>query len=156
MNDKQQLLNEYSEWIGKVKEFGVLDEDYWNSPIADGKWTVRDVVCHIMRWDEYFFNEAIAKISTGDALTVRHLDYDAFNEEAKQYAKTLSTEALVDRTITAREQLIRTIEALPETKYEERYADGDGHPFEVAQFMRDFIWHDNHHLAQLNQVLQVG
>ena len=24
MNDKQQLLNEYSEWIGKVKEFGVL------------------------------------------------------------------------------------------------------------------------------------
>lgn len=55
MNDKQQLLNEYSEWIGKVKEFGVLEEGYWNSPIADGKWTVRDVVCHIMRWDEYFF-----------------------------------------------------------------------------------------------------
>lgn len=54
MNDKQQLLNEYSEWIGKVKEFGDLEEGYWNSPIADGKWTVRDVVCHIMRWDEYF------------------------------------------------------------------------------------------------------
>ena len=47
-------------------------------------------------------NEAIAKISTGDALTVRHLEYDAFNEEARQYAKTLSTKELVDRTITVR------------------------------------------------------
>lgn len=89
-------------------------------------------------------------------MTVRHIDYDTFNEESRQYAKTLSTETLVDQTIAAREKLIRAIEALPEAAYEMRYADGDGHPFEVTQFMRDFIWHDNHHLAQLNQVLQVG
>lgn len=156
MNDKQLLLNEYAEWIDNVGEFAEQGEAYWNRPIAEGKWTVRDVVCHIMRWDEYFFNEAIAKISHGDPLTVKHLDYDDFNEESRQYAKTLSTEDLVNQTLAAREKLIQTIEALPEALYGKRYTDGDGHPFEVEQFMRDFIWHDKHHLAQLNQVLQAG
>lgn len=156
MSEKLQLLNEYSEWMGRVREFAEQDEAYWNCPISEGKWTVRDVVCHIMRWDEYFYEEAIAKISTGASLTVKHLDYDQFNDEARRYAKTLSTEALVDQTIIARERLVRAIEALPETAYDQRYTDGDGHPFEVAQFMRDFIWHDKHHLAQLDEVLQSG
>ncbi|GAA0836848.1 DinB family protein [Paenibacillus glucanolyticus] len=156
MSDKQLLLNEYSEWIDKVGEFAEQGESYWNRPIAEGKWTVRDVVCHIMCWDEYFYNEAIAKVSAGETLTVKHLDYDAFNEDSRLYAKTLSTEALVNQTLAAREKLIQTIEALPEALYAMRYTDGDGHPFEVEQFMRDFIWHDKHHLAQLNKVLQEG
>lgn len=36
MSDKQQLLNEYSAWIGKVREFAVQEEGFWSTPMAEG------------------------------------------------------------------------------------------------------------------------
>ncbi|OOC62154.1 DinB family protein [Paenibacillus ihbetae] len=152
MREKEQLLGQYGEWIDRVKELAERDETLWSTPVAEGKWTVREVVCHIFRWDEYFFTEAIEKIARGEDPTSEHLDYDEFNENARHYAKACTTEALVRQTIAARERLIEAIRVMPENVYEGEYTDKDGHPFKVAQFMKDFIWHDNHHLRQLELV----
>lgn len=153
MNEKEQLLEQYSEWIDYVRVLKELDESLWNQSLGEGKWLVRDVVSHIMKWDEYFLEGAILKISRGEELTVKHLNYDTFNEQAKTYGRTLSIQELVEQTLTYRQNIIDNIKSLSDEQYAAEYVDADGHPFQVPVFIRDFIWHDQHHMKQMKSIL---
>lgn len=153
MNKKNQLIEQYSAWINFIKVLEEQKEDFWNQPLGEGKWSVRDVVSHIMKWDKYFFEEAIRKVSEGEELTVKHLDYNVFNEQAKQYGRTCSIQELVEQTKTYRQTLIDHIQSLSDEQYDKEYTDADGHPFQTAVFMKDFIWHDQHHMKQIQPLL---
>lgn len=125
----------------------------WEHPIAEGKWAVRDVVSHIMKWDEYFLEEAIVKVSRGEELTVKHLDYDAFNERSKQYGRSCSIQELAQQAKSMRQNMVDHIQSLSVEQYNKKYEDADGHPFRPAEFMQDFIWHDQHHINQIKPLL---
>lgn len=51
MNEKSRLLGEFREWIGFVSEIREMD---WQITIAEDKWSVHDIVSHILLWDKYF------------------------------------------------------------------------------------------------------
>lgn len=74
MQHKQQLLDEFSTLISFVESLRELDDQIWMMPIAEGKWTPRDIVAHIMLWDQYFLEEAIQKITSQQPVTLQHLD----------------------------------------------------------------------------------
>lgn len=153
MNEKEQLLEQYSEWIDYVRVLKEQDETLWNQSMGEGKWLVRDVVSHIMKWDEYFLEGAILKISRKEELTVKHLDYDSFNERAKTYGRTMSIQELIEQTLTYRQNIIDCIKSLSEEEYTKEYVDADGHPFQVPVFIRDFIWHDQHHMNLIKSLM---
>ncbi|MDF2668317.1 MAG: DinB family protein [Paenibacillus sp.] len=150
--EKQNLLEQFQTWLDFVRSLE-LDEVKWNLSLGDGRWTVREVVSHIALWDQYFLVGAIEKIHDGVPLTVKHLNYDEFNENAKSYGKQTSVADLSDLAFTCRQRLLDTIETFPEPVFYNEYADADGHPFTVVQYLKDFIWHDQHHLAQMKPLL---
>lgn len=152
MNEKEELIEKYAEWIAFVKSLEAQDEQIWNQPMAEGKWTVRDVVSHIMKWDEYFLEGAILKISCGEELTVKHLNYDTFNEQSKEYGRTCSIQGIAEEAKTVRQRLVGLIISMSEEQYTTEYVDADGHAFQVAMFMQDFIWHDQHHMKQIENI----
>lgn len=152
-SEKEQLLQSFGEWITFVADLGKYDERYWNQSIAAGKWTVRGVVAHILRWDDYFYQEAVDKVATGEPLSVKHLDYDDFNEIAKAYGKTTSVIELVTQAIHSRERIINAIAKFSKERYEAAYEDADGHPFHTSQYLKDFIWHDRHHIVPIKRLL---
>jgi len=151
--EKEQLLNTFGEWITFVTDLARYDERFWNQSVALGKWSVREVAAHIVRWDEYFYEEAIRNVRAGLPLTVRHLDYDAFNEKAKAYGKSASIAELVNGAVSIRKRIIDTIANLSDEQYGAAYVDADGHPFEAGQYLKDFIWHDRHHIEQIKWLL---
>ncbi|KKO53389.1 DinB family protein [Paenibacillus sp. DMB20] len=153
-NEKEQLLEKFGTWIDFVGSLERNSESVWDQPLAEGKWSVRGVVSHIMKWDEYFLNEAILKISRGEPLTSKHLDYDEFNEEARRYGESCPVSRLADETKRLRQELIRHIRSLSEDQYERAYTDGDGNPFELTAYLKDFIWHDEHHIVQISPLLE--
>ncbi len=152
MTVRQGLLQQFEAWIGFVRTLE-QDEVKWNTSLGDGRWSVREVVSHIALWDKYFFEEAIEKIQLGEPLTVRHLDYDAFNENAKQHGKLIQTDLLADQAITYRTRILELIASFSEVKFNGEYTDADGQPFTVVRYLKDFIWHDNHHLEQMKPIL---
>jgi hypothetical protein len=103
--------------------------------VGEGKWTILEIVGHIMLWDKYFLEESIEKIFNKSILTVQHLNFDEFNSKAKIHVKTISISELSD------EEYLKT------------YIDGDGNPFYVTQYLKDFIWHDQHHINQMKNML---
>jgi hypothetical protein len=149
----EDLLQEFEEWISFIGSLKAVNQEVWNSSIEQGKWTVKDIVCHIMLWDKYFYEEAIEKIAADKPLTVKHLNYDEFNRNAILYATTIPSDELFEQAVSYRKKIIDTIGSLPEVSIERNYVDGDGHVFCVPQYLRDFIWHDRHHMNPLKDYL---
>jgi uncharacterized damage-inducible protein DinB len=152
-SEKPQLLEEFKQWILFVEALQQRDESVWNTPIAEGKWTIREIVSHILLWDKYFLDESINKISIKSSLTNQDIDFNEFNYAAKIYGRITSIDALVEEAITYRGQIIKQIEAFSDDEYLNVYIDGDGSPFEVPQYLKDFIWHDQHHMVPINNLI---
>ncbi len=146
-------MKEFSELIQFVESLRELDQLTWITPLAEGKWTLRDVVAHIMLWDKYFLEEGIQKITNNQPVTVQHLNFDQFNQKAVDYAKRTSRQEIIDRTIQYRSELINQIQSLSEEAFIEERVDGDGNKFSAYQYLLDFIWHDHHHINQLKTFL---
>jgi hypothetical protein len=128
------------------------NHEIWNMNVEEGKWTIREIVSHIMLWDKYFLEEAFEKIFNKSDLTVQHLNFDEFNSKAKIYVKTISITELSEKAIFYREQIIKQIITFRDDEYMKTYTDGDGKPFYVTQYLKDFIWHDQHHINQMKNM----
>ncbi|NIK77353.1 GNAT superfamily N-acetyltransferase [Paenibacillus castaneae] len=147
--EKEQLLREFGIWISFVTDLGKYDETIWDQHVDVGKWTLREITAHILRWDDYFFEAAIAKIEAGLPLTLKLLNFDEFNEEAKKYAKTIDLKELSRQAVRSRKRIIDTIASLQEEQYKAAYQDADGLPFIIDKYLKDFFWHDQHHIEQM-------
>lgn len=146
MNEKSRLLEEFNEWISFVSEIREMD---WQITIAEGKWSVQDIVSHILLWDKYFFEAAISPILNNTPLTLTHMDFEQFNQDAIEYGKTKTKEELIKMTIQYRNMILESIEGFEDDKFTKEYADGN---FTVISYLRDFIWHDQHHIRQIDEL----
>ena len=143
---KAQLLEQFEGWVHFLEELTELD---WNVPLAEGKWTIHDVVSHMYLWDQYFLEEAIIPISKDTPLTVQHLDFDAFNKKAMEIGSAKSKREVTELSRHYRQAIVREIRGQDEQKFSRAYVDGDGKPFVVEKYLRDFLWHDQHHMNQI-------
>ncbi|WP_025690878.1 DinB family protein [Paenibacillus zanthoxyli] len=155
-NELNSLLTTFEQWALFFEELKGLNEAQWASSLETGKWSIKDIVSHMMRWDQYFYDTAIAKIAAGEALTLQHLKYDDFNKEAVDYAAAVSTEELIQQAIDIRMKIIHEISSMPEEVIAQKYTDADGNEFYIPQYLQDFIWHDRHHMVPLQQYLQAS
>lgn len=112
------------------------------------------MVCHMMRWDRYFWEGAISLIASGEKeqIQIQHLDYDLFNEAAREYARKISIEELMQETLKYRELIIRNLYGLVDEDWAYQYQGLDGNPFTIQSYVEDFIWHDRHHMKQLEAI----
>lgn len=150
----KELLSAFAEWMPFVQGLQRQPESVWLSSLQPGKWTLKDMVCHIMLWDKYFYDEAISKITLGKPVTLLHTDFNEFNKQAIIYASTISIDELVKETHMIRTRIISAIESMPEKITIQTFIDGEGNPFQVIPYLKDFIWHDQHHMIPAKQWLE--
>lgn len=155
MSSKQALLDSFSEFIPFIERLDRLDEPLWNTPIAPGKWTVRDVVAHLYLWDDYFLENAVAKIADKQPLTLRHLDFDRFNSEAAERGKAFGKSELCALAVRCRHKLLELLHSIPESEYGLTHKTPDG-TFVLSKYIPDFVWHDNHHKKQIESLLEAS
>lgn len=57
MSRKENLINNlkhYADWLEILEE---IEDEKWITPIAEGKWSVSEIVSHIMFWDQHILSE---------------------------------------------------------------------------------------------------
>ncbi|WP_379134059.1 DinB family protein [Paenibacillus sp. sgz500958] len=145
MCNKSQLLDEFKKWNSFILEMKDFD---WTTSKKDGQWTIHDIVSHIMLWDKYFFEEVIERISTDKPLakSLLNLTFDEFNKNSIEHGKTLRKDELIELTMKYRNLLIDNITNMDELKFTKGYFDNK---FTVEGYLKDFIWHDQHHMKQM-------
>lgn len=149
-----EMVEEFKNFIDFVQGLRTIDEADWNKPISEGKWTLKDVISHIMLWDKYFYEESIEKIKLGQPVTVRHLNFDEFNANAREYAKTQTRDSIIDQFLDYRTKIINDISGLTEEDYIKNYKDGDKKKFSIRGYLRGFISHDKHHKKQIEKYVK--
>lgn len=78
-------LDEYRTFVESLKAFS---DEQLTSPIAEGRWSIRDIISHIMGWDENFTATVLVKIVTGVVVVLKeHPDVQSFNSHAVEQGK---------------------------------------------------------------------
>ncbi|WP_028589262.1 DinB family protein [Paenibacillus massiliensis] len=148
------MVEEFARFSTYVERLKALEESYWTIPLEEGKWSLKDVISHMMLWDKYFYEQGIHKITLGEAVTVRSLNFDEFNADAARYAQNKTRADIVDEFCVMRQRIIAEISGLTEEAYTRKYKSGDGKTFAIRGYLQGFIPHDKHHRKQIQRFIK--
>jgi len=97
-------LRKYSQFLLELRD---VDPGLLAAEMAPGKWSIRDLISHIMMWDRNFVEK------TGPGLLARapvsleeDMDPQAFNDRAVAYGRTLDHNKLLDEALHYRSELL--------------------------------------------------
>lgn len=136
----------FTDWLPSLRN---VPEDVWIAPIAEGKWAIQGLISHMVLWDKYFLENAIHPVVNHEPITLPEtFDFDDFNRDAVEYGKKHSKEELISEGIHYRNEIVRHIANLSDEEYFKQYPN-----FQVAQYVIEFVEHDDHHKAQVDSFL---
>lgn len=76
-----KTLSKFSElliWLENLKGLG--SNDLWLQPIAEGKWSIREILTHMMNWDKNSHEMMVPNFTEGASLFF--VDIEEHNKEA--------------------------------------------------------------------------
>ena len=145
----QSLISRMKDYICFLSSLRDVPAEALRAPIADDKWTVLDVVAHIMAWDKNFLKTVILVLEAGEQPVIAEdLNFQAFNEQAADVGRPLTKEQLLRQAADARSQLVEHLQRLPPEAFQTKRQGGvDG---DLAEFLEhNFVYHDKHHTDQV-------
>lgn len=142
---------QFWEIIHEIQRLQRMDEKLLAIPIGRGKWSVREIVGHILYWDKFNLEIMVPRMGTGSILPA-FPDHDLHNEEAMGYINRYGTIGeMFSAAIHMRRKLIRSLEQMDaNTKFSIGNELGI---FSLDRFVDIFVEHDSHHCRQIEQFM---
>jgi uncharacterized damage-inducible protein DinB len=156
------MATPYAEYVGDRDPVDVLREsfaayqalghrltpDAWDRPIAPGKWTVRQVLVHVVQWEMIFGLRLRFALASADYV-IQPFEQDLLMHEAAvvEGATALSAFDAVRRMTLDFAASLTPAQRHQQTKHAERG------PIEVEDILVTLAGHGVHHLKQLQQVI---
>lgn len=159
MKAETNIINDFSNYSNWLHSLMDIDELLWSQPIASGKWSVSEIIAHIINWDRHLLTEVIPSVLKGEGM--KFPDFDSYNKIASDYAISgIPKSKLLKEGIDIRELLVKRLNELPtETLNKSVASNGVTHcphtgtPYSLIYIVKEFTYHDNHHKGQINQFL---
>jgi uncharacterized damage-inducible protein DinB len=145
-------MNDFCEFLVDLEH---IPDELFLMPIAVGKWSILEIVAHIMAWDLHFLGDTVRALEEGKTPSLADdLNYLQFNERAAADGRRLTKEQLLRQAIHARKDLTEHLERLPGEAFQIK--PNNGATADVAEFLsRNFVEHDRHHQAQIQNFLKM-
>ena len=160
MNDEKMIIERfghYTAWLDTLKD---IEEMRLYHPIAEGKWSLAEIIAHIAKWDIHLREVVLPAVRNREGMTFP--DFAPFNQQASDYAKSgLPFAELLTQAKSARLLLVKELEAMPLdrltmplTSNGETHCPFTGAPYSLLYTIEEFTLHDYHHQEQVRQYLQ--
>ena len=89
-----------------------MNENLWTKPTTKGKWSVSEIIAHIINWDHHLLTEVLP--SEGNEKGMEFPDFDTHNKIASDYDKTgISQSELLKKAKDKRELLVKELKEIP-------------------------------------------
>ncbi|SIS62871.1 DinB family protein [Salimicrobium flavidum] len=147
---KEEILSHCAQSLNQVHSLENLTEEQWRTPIAEGKWTIAEVVGHLIPWDKYFIGRIPKIINEEDELP--YFAIEEVNGEASVHSKNSSKEKIIHEFLDVRKLLIAQISDLDDKLWEREFHVGD-ETFSLYEDLSRLVKHDEDHFAQIDRVL---
>ncbi|GAB6439759.1 hypothetical protein CON36_37305 [Bacillus cereus] len=147
----------YASWLSILED---MDNELWSTPINKGKWSVSEIIVHLMNWDKHLLSEVLPSVRNEKGM--KFPDFDSYNKKASDYAKSgISQLKLLEEARNTRELLIKELNEMSvETLNKQLTANGATHcphtgtPYSLIYIIKEFTDHDNHHKRQITEFLK--
>lgn len=139
----------FIDYVESLKER--VAQDSWDKPIAPGKWTLKELLCHLWNWDVYSMERMIPLMKDGAQLPAFE-DFDSVNHEAIEKAKSFhGIDDLIHEFAQTRREMIKKLEEIydPSMRFTIRMEQGD---FSIDRYVDIFVHHDGHHKKQIEDL----
>ena len=134
----------------KLKTAAFLDsipKEKWDYAYAEGKWTIKEVLLHIIDCERVFLYRAL-RIARGDTTAMPGFDQDLFNQNADAHNRTV--DSLIAEYLTLRESTIFFFKYLTD-EAAERKGIASGVVFTPIGTAFTIAGHENHHVQILKE-----
>ncbi|MRN53162.1 DinB family protein [Paenibacillus monticola] len=130
-------------WVSTLKQ---LDTEVWTKPMSEGKWSISEMVSHIMNWDNHILTHILPFVRLGKEISFPNID--TYNRKAAVYAKSgITQSALIEEVIRTREKLVAQLVEMPDVLYNAQLN------YSLAFLIEEFVVHDNVHKEQIMQFI---
>lgn len=147
---QNKTLDEFAEFLTWVEQLKETADGSWLKPIADGKWSLREILAHIMFWDKNSLEMMVPRMEEGARLFF--VDIEKHNAEAAVFAQSYtSLDALIEDTVRTRRQLLELLNEKFDSKTKFTI---DNSNYTYKKFVHVFIHHDDHHKKQVEAFLE--
>lgn len=149
------LAAELAEFLTFVKSLDTAGDEVWFSPLSAGKWSIHDIIAHIMRWDDYFNEVTFRELAGSESPALReHPDYLGYNEQSVAYGRTKTRREVVEETLRNRRLMIDNLNGLMDAELTAVY-QGE-REFTLESYIREFfVAHDRHHAKQIQDYIRL-
>jgi hypothetical protein len=130
-------------------------EEGWTTPVEDGKWSIREVVGHILYWDLYLIQEGLPSLLNTQSISFP--DHDEYNARSVKYIDGKSKAHILEEALQKRDVLLEAFSGLSEEQWGRPIlingvsAGEDSELYTLKSLMLEFAEHDRHHVNQLSQ-----
>ncbi|MFD1030298.1 DinB family protein [Metaplanococcus flavidus] len=151
--EKGQLLEaftEYETYLASLNTRVNSDEDA-HAPIAEGKWSVSEIIAHLGEWDRFMREDRLPLMKEG-AVIESFSDVDAFNRKAVENVKTTHFPSVLANAQKQRALLAKAIEEMDPSVFKAPFTVGS-HQTDAAEYFEGMLSHDAHHRRQIDGFL---
>lgn len=149
-SNQNKPLHEFADFLTWLEQLKETANEYWLKPIADGKWSLREILAHIMFWDKNSLEVMVPIMKEGAQLFF--VDIEKHNAEAAVFAQSYtSLDVLIEDTIRTRRELL---DLLNEQFDSTTKFTIDNSNYTYKKFVHVFIHHDEHHRKQIEAFLE--
>ncbi|MED5016765.1 DinB family protein [Paenibacillus chibensis] len=125
-----------------------IDEKLLSVPIAEGKWTVKEVISHLTNWDKYSMEKMVPYMKD-NAILPEFIDHDTHNMVAIEIANHYRDSAeLKNDFCETRKKLVSLLNTVGSGI---SFTIGKG-KYTIDSYAKIFVHHDKQHQKQIDNL----
>ncbi|MEO4055013.1 DinB family protein [Solibacillus sp. CAU 1738] len=145
-HSKGKIVACYSESIQHANKYASFSKELLQQPIAQGKWSIVEIIGHLIAWDEFVINKRVPFLINGKSLPASP-SVEKINKHAAQTALNKPPHEVLEEFTSIRSRLIEQIEAIREDCWVKEFKINDSLLTWTSYFL-GLIQHDEHHFKQ--------
>ncbi|MBU8638153.1 DinB family protein [Bacillus pumilus] len=149
--NKDTVIKHYEHTLEWVQSLVEVTDEKWRSAIADGKWSIAEIIAHFVPWDEFILHDRLKEFWNDRALC-KAPDVHEMNRQSAERARHEERSATIGRFIVVRTELLQEMKKIEASRWTTPFLIGQTE-LTLSSYFQGLIKHDLHHMEQVKQAL---
>ncbi|MCA1031287.1 DinB family protein [Bacillus timonensis] len=148
---KEDMLKHQLTSIEFVQSLYDLSDNEWRSQVEEGKWTVAEIIGHLIPWDEFVIHQRLPYLFSENELPIAP-NPDELNEQSAAKSRNEAQHDTLVQFVSVREALYREMLKIEDEDWERKFLIGSTE-LTLADYFSGLAQHDLHHFEQINKMI---
>lgn len=150
-HEKEKVLHHYQTTMDWAEELTSLSERQWRTPIEKDKWTIAEVLGHLIPWDEFVLNQRLPSLLQ-DVPLLEKPNAEEINQKAAAESRSREQGETIALFTEGRMRLLEILGEIPDELWTQEFQIGKV-PQSLYHYFRGLAEHDLHHMGQIQKAL---